>query len=61
MDEYRFQQRRKKRGLQCLVCKQRTDGTFATGLCGCGHRTPPSKSHKKRIVRRALERLLVEG
>jgi len=50
MDIYKYEQRRKKRGLQCLV----NHGTYGY-LCGCGSREKPSKKHKNRIVKRALD------
>lgn len=60
MDDYRRELRRRKRGGHCLVAWK-----AAGRLCGCGHRAPPSRAEKKRIVRRALgrqlNRLLVEG
>jgi hypothetical protein len=51
MNEYKYEMRKKKRGMHCL--------SHACGLCGCGHREPPSKQHKKRIVRRALKSKLL--
>jgi hypothetical protein len=50
MNEYKYQLRRKKRGQHCLI--------HGSGLCGCGHRTPPSKKKKTRIVKRTLQQSL---
>lgn len=59
MDDYKFQQRRKKRGIHCLCCTdaKNPDGTIQhiSFLCGCGSRTPPDKQQKKKIVRNALK------
>ena len=59
MDDYKFEQRRKKRGDNCIFAAvdQRTGVEYSV-LCGCGCRTPPHKKYQKRIVRRALERKL---
>lgn len=54
-NEYKYQQRRRKRGLHCLVGPSACDN-YSTGcLCGCGNRTPPGKKHKRRIIRRHLK------
>ena len=48
MDDYKYEMRKKKRGLHCL--------SHVCGLCGCGYREPPTKKQKRRIVKRALKR-----
>lgn len=60
MDEYKFQQRRKKRGDHCVMAWTDKNGVGQSKLCGCGARTPPTKKHKKRIVRRFLQNLLLK-
>ncbi len=56
MDEWKFQQRRRKRGLHCLVHCVTADGVHHGKLCGCGGRTPPSKRKRARIIKRELAR-----
>lgn len=54
MSTYRWQKRiRNKRGDWCLI-----NSTFKSSLCGCGHRNAPPIKHRRRIVRRILEREL---
>ncbi len=50
MDDYKFEMRKEKRGLHCLI-------NFGNGgmLCGCGCRDRPTKKQKTRIVKRALK------
>ncbi len=49
MNEYKYESRKKKRGMHCLI-------TGPHGrICGCGHRTPVNKKYKTRIIRRALK------
>jgi hypothetical protein len=56
MDDYKYQQRRKKRGDHC--CFERIDeaGVGRSVLCGCGTRNPPNKKHKTRIVKRKVKK-----
>lgn len=56
MDDYKFEQRKKKRGIHCAFGFIDQDGVGRSCLCGCGSRTPPSKKHKARIVKRTLKR-----
>lgn len=56
MDDYKFQQRRKKRGDNCIFSYIDKAGVGRSCLCGCGARTPPAKKYKTRIVKRALKR-----
>ena len=58
MNEWKFQQRRKKRGTHCTLHGILEDGTPWGRLCGCGTRTEVSKKHKNRIVKRYLKRQL---
>jgi len=64
MNEWKFQMRRRKRGLHCLICYKVARKNPATGkmdhgsLCGCGIREDPPKAKKTRIVKRALARQL---
>ncbi len=51
--DYKYQMRRRRRGLHCLI----NGGTYGK-LCGCGHREPPGKKDKTRVVRRILNREL---
>lgn len=53
MNGYKYQQRRRKRGLHCLI----VSGPHAV-ICGCGGRQPPFKREKIRMIRRALDREL---
>jgi hypothetical protein len=55
MDIYKYQQRRKKRGLHCCFGIIDQDGVPRGRLCGCGFRDEPSKKHKARIVKRTLK------
>lgn len=63
MDDYKYEQRRKKRGEYCVSCgsyvDEKTGKTIYFGIhCGCGDRVPPNKRHKKKIVRRSLKQQL---
>jgi len=60
MDDYKFEQRKKKRGDYCVFSFTDENGVGRSCLCGCGSRTPPNKKHKTRIVKRALKRLFFE-
>ena len=60
MDDYRFEQRKKKRGDNCIFSWTDKNGVGRSSLCGCGGRTPPSKKHKTRIVKRSLKRSLLK-
>lgn len=67
MNEYKHQQRRKKRGDHCLVGPYYEEGwmlikgvyywvrLYEGRICGCGSRHAPTKKHKKRIIRRNLK------
>lgn len=52
MDDYRFEQRKYRRGDHCIFTSATTGKTV---LCGCGTRIGPNKKHKKRMVRVALK------
>lgn len=60
MNEWKFQMRRRKRGVHCTTGPgyRDVDGVFHYGgrLCGCGYRQPPSKGEKMRIVKRTMAR-----
>lgn len=62
MNEWKFQMRRRKRGVHCTTGPGYRDaaGVFHYGgrLCGCGVRQPPSKGKKTRIVKRTMAREL---
>jgi hypothetical protein len=60
MDDYRFEQRKKKRGEHCVFSWTDQNGVGRSCLCGCGSRTPPNKKHKKRIVKRFLKRTFLK-
>lgn len=53
MNEWKYQQRRKKRMGHCLI----NAGTWGR-LCGCGGYETPSKAKKARIIKRELSRQL---
>lgn len=55
MDDYRFEQRKYKRGDHCIVSFTDKNGVGRSCLCGCGTRIEPNKKHKKRMVRVALK------
>ena len=56
MDDYKFEQRRKKRGGNCIFPYVDQNGVQRSCLCGCGTRTEQSKKYKTRIVKRSLKR-----
>lgn len=57
MDDYKYEQRKRKRGIQCtLAIHNHITNSWQTGLCGCGWRGEPGKKHKARIVKRALKK-----
>ncbi len=58
MNEYKYQQRRKKRYDRCCIAGTLADGTDISRFCPCGSMNPPPKKVKKRIVRRFLSREL---
>lgn len=55
MDDYRYEQRRKRKGDHCIFACVSADGVERSHLCGCGSRCEPSKKHKNRIAKRALK------
>lgn len=58
MNEWKFQQRLKKRGDWCLMNGIKLDGTPYGCLCGCGLRNLPTKKYKTRIIKRELQNQL---
>ena len=60
MDDYRIEQRKRKRGLHCAFSYIDDNGVGRGCLCGCGWRGSPSKKHKTRIVKRALKKQLMK-
>lgn len=58
--EWKRKLRERHRGDWCLVelpmeYQRLIEGKFnGGGLCGCGHRNPPSIAYRRRIVRRQL-------
>lgn len=59
MDDYKYEMRRKKRGGHCVFGYIDANGVGRSCLCGCGFRSPPSKKHKRRIVKRTLKENLI--
>jgi predicted adenine nucleotide alpha hydrolase (AANH) superfamily ATPase len=55
MDDYRREQRKKKRGSHCIFGVINENGVGISCFCGCGWRGHPNKKHKRRIVKRALK------
>lgn len=55
MNEYKFEQRKKKRGEFCVWAGIATDAKHCSINCDCGSRTPPDKKHRTRIVKRSLK------
>ena len=58
MDDYKLEQRKKKRGGHCVFGF--IDPVTKVGrscLCGCGTRKPVGKKHKARIVKRSIKRM----
>lgn len=55
-DDYKFEQRKRKRGEHCVFSFTDQNGVGRSCLCGCGSRTPPNKKHKTRIVKRSLKK-----
>jgi len=55
MDDYKYEQRRKKRGGHCCFSYIDSNGVERSTLCRCGNRKPVSKKYKTRIVKRSLK------
>ena len=59
MDDYKFEMRRKKRGDHCVIAYTDENRVGKSCLCGCGTRIPPHIKHKRRIIKRKLDRDLL--
>ena len=57
MDDYKYEQRKHKRGLFCVFGYiDPITNVEKSCLCGCGVRTSPNKKHKTRMVKRSLKK-----